>query len=88
MFPPPAPWKQVAPAEPDREYVAFASRFYLKSFWRVPGFMLASIRIMKQLDGSPGIVGWAMAADIPRLEFHTISVWEDAEALRRFNRAG
>lgn len=50
--------------------------------------MLGSTRVMRQLDGAPGIVGWAMAADIPKLEFHTASVWEDAEALRRFNASG
>lgn len=89
MFPPPRPWKQVVPqVDPEREYVAFASRFYLKSLRRVPGFMLHSLRVMKQLDRSPGIVAWAMAADIPKLQFHTISVWANAEDLRNFNHAG
>ena len=90
MVPPARPWSQVSEAvDLDREYVVFSSRFYLKSIWRVPRFMLAANRIMKQLDAyTPGVVGWSMAADLGKLEFHTISVWENTEALRRFNASG
>ena len=90
MFPPPRPWSQVSEAvDLDREYVVFSSRFYLKSIWRVLRFMLAANRVMKQLDAyTPGVVGWSMAADLRRLEFHTISVWENAAALQLFSRSG
>jgi len=68
MFPPASPWKQIAPSvDPDRQYVAFVSRFYLKSYLRVPGFMHFGPRIMKKLDAAPVIIGWALAADIPDL---------------------
>src|SRR5436190_20989947 len=88
MFPPPRPWKQVATIEPEREYVAFTSRFFLRSPLRVPAFMRQSSRIMKQLATAPGLVGWSLGVNLPTLEFFTLSAWEDAESLRAFVRAG
>ena len=88
MFPPPQPWKQRASVDPQREYLAFTSCFYLKSFRRVPAFLASSFAIMKQANAAPGIVGWALGADLPRLEFHTLSAWEDAPSLRRFIQDG
>jgi hypothetical protein len=46
MFPPPRPWNQRTSVEPQREYLAFTSRFFLKSLRRVPAFLAGSIRIM------------------------------------------
>ncbi len=88
MFPPPTPWKQRAAVEPNREYVAFTSRFFLKSMWRAPAFLISSIRIMKQADAAPGIVGWSLGADLFKLQFYTLSAWEDADSLHRFVRDG
>jgi hypothetical protein len=88
MFPPPIPWKQRAVVDPEREYVAFTSRFFMKSLGRVPAFVAHSIRIMKQANVAPGIVGWSLGSDLFKLEFHTLSVWEDADSLRRFVRDG
>ncbi len=88
MFPPPSPWKQRAAVDPAREYVAFTSRFFLRSPLRVPAFLSRARRIMKQADDAPGIIGWSLGADLLRLEFHTLSAWEDAASLRRFVREG
>lgn len=88
MFPPPMPWKRRAPVDPDREYVAFTSRFFLRSLWRVPAFFASSVRIMKQVDVAPGIVGWSVGTNLFRLEFYTLSAWEDADSLRRFVSGG
>ena len=51
---------------------------------RVPAFMRQSSKIMKQLEEVPGLVGWSLGADLAKLEFHTLSAWEDAESLRAF----
>lgn len=88
MFPPPRPWKQVGRVDPDRDYVAFTSRFFLRSPLRVPAFMRQGSKIMRQVDAAPGIVGWSLAANLPTLEFYTLSAWEDADSLRSFIRAG
>lgn len=88
MFPPPRPWKQCTPVEPQREYLAFTSRFFLKSLRRVPAFLASSFRIMNQANTAPGIIGWTLGMDLLRLEFYTLSAWEDGESLRRFVHNG
>jgi hypothetical protein len=87
-FPPPTPWKPRAAVNPAREYVAFTSTFHLKSLRRVPAFIRRSRKIMKQADDASGIVGWSLGANIFKLEFYTLSVWQDAESLRHFVRDG
>ncbi|HWY63256.1 MAG TPA: hypothetical protein VNW15_15245 [Rhizomicrobium sp.] len=84
MFPPPQPWNQRTSVDPQREYLAFTARFYLKSFRHVPAFLASSFAVMKQANAAPGIVGWSMGADLLRLEFHNLSAWTDAQSLRRF----
>ncbi len=84
MFPPPQPWKRIAAAEPEREYVAFTSRFFLRSPLRLPAFFMQSRRIMKQANTAPGIVGWSLGANLFRLEFYTLSAWQDDASLRAF----
>ena len=84
MFPPPPPWKQIGDVDPEREYLGFTSRFFLKSLRTVPAFIAQSRRISKQANTAPGVVGWSLAADLLKLEFHTLSAWEDESSLRDF----
>jgi hypothetical protein len=84
MLPPPKPWTQVGAADPDREYVAFTSRCFLKSPLRLPKWMAQGPPIMKQVDAAPGIVGWSLGM----LDFSTLSAWEDAASLRAFTQGG
>ena len=86
MFPPPTRWKQRAAVDPEREYVAFTSCFFLNSVRRVPAFVARSRHIMKQVDTAPGVVGWSLGGNLFKLEFYTLSAWLDAESLRRFVR--
>jgi hypothetical protein len=88
MFPPPRPWKQVVAVDPTRDYVAFTSRFFLRSPLRVPSFIRQGGKIMKQADEAAGIVGWSLGANLPTLEFYTLSAWQDEDSLRAFIRAG
>ena len=88
MFPPPRPWKQIGPVEPEREYVAFTSRFFMRSPLTVPSFVRYGSAIGKQIDSTPGVIGWSLWANLRKLEFHTLSAWEDAESLRAFVSAG
>jgi hypothetical protein len=87
VFPPPQPWRQVAPVDPEREYVAFTSRF-LPSLLRVPAFVRQSLRIQRQAKAAPGIVGWSLAMNLPRLEFFTLSAWTDEASLKAFVGSG
>ena len=87
-FPPPSPWKLRAAVDPAREYVGFTSAFYLKSLLRVPAFIRGAMKIMKQADAAPGVVGWSLGFNLFTLDFYTLSVWQDNDSLRRFVREG
>lgn len=82
FFPPAKPWKQVGAIDPDREYVAFTSRFFMKSPRRVLRFLAQTGPIERQVDSAPGVVGWSLAVNMFKLEFYTLSAWQDAESLR------
>jgi quinol monooxygenase YgiN len=84
VFPPPRPWKQIGEVDPDKEYVAFTSRFFLKSVRHVPAFVAQSQRIVKRVSDAPGIVGWSLGTKLASLEFYTLSAWEDESSLRGF----
>jgi len=87
-FPPPSPWKLRAAVDPAREYVAFTSAFHLKSLRRVPAFVRRAMKIMKQAVAASGIVGWSLGQNLLKLEFYTLSVWQDSESLRHFVKDG
>jgi hypothetical protein len=87
VFPPPQPWKQLAAIDPDQEYLAFTSRFALRSFLRAPAFMGASFGIMKQVEAAPGVLGYSLGGHLPGLSFYTLSAWQDDDSLRAFSRA-
>lgn len=37
-------------------------------------------KVMKQLDTAPGLIGWSLAANLPTLEFFTLSASETPRA--------
>jgi len=88
MFPPPTPWKQRDDVDPDREYVAFTSSFFLKSPLRVIAFVARGQGIMKEIGSAAGLVGWSLGANLFKLEFYTLSAWDDAEKLRQYIHSG
>jgi hypothetical protein len=87
LFPPPFPWKTLVPVVPERQYLAFTSRFAMRSPLRVPAFYFYGLRIMRQVEKAPGAVGYSLAADLPHLLFYTLSAWDDAAALSAFSGA-
>ena len=81
---PAMPWKSFAAPESDREYTAMVSYLPLNRFRALPKFLRYTRQIQRQLASSDGLVGYSMDANIVGKEFWTLSVWEDAQALRRF----
>jgi hypothetical protein len=86
VFPPPSPWKTLAEVDPDREYMAFTSCFFLRSWLALPRFVAHAPGIQRQIDSAPGVVGWSLAGRPFSLEFYTLSAWEDGASLKRFAR--
>ena len=81
---PALPWKSFAAPKSDREYTAMVTYLPLNRFRALPKFMKYTRQIQLQLVGSEGLVGYSMDANVIGKEFWTLSVWEDAQALRRF----
>lgn len=81
---PALPWKYFASPESDREYTALVSYLPLNNVRALPKFIRYTRQIQHHLAGSEGLVGYSMDAYIAGKEFWTLSVWEDAQALRRF----
>lgn len=81
---PALPWKSFASPASDREYTAIVSYLPLNKFRALPKFIRYARQIQRQLAASEGLIGYSMDANIAGKQFWTLSVWEDAEALRRF----
>jgi hypothetical protein len=81
---PALPWLERQPIDPQREYVAMASRLPLKSYGSVPGFLHDTMQIRRQLAQTSGLVGYTLNAGLARKTFLTFSVWEDQASLDRF----
>src|ERR1700741_5106720 len=80
---PALPWLERQPIDPQREYVAMASRLPLKSYGSVPGFLRDTMQIRRQLAQTPGLVGYTLNAGLARKTFLTFSVWEAKASLDR-----
>ncbi len=81
------PWRFFGSAESDRQYVALLSFLPLKHGWRIPWFLLHTVRIMNQLPKTRGLVGYSLRAQLLAKRFWTLSVWEDESALTGFVHA-
>jgi hypothetical protein len=79
-------WKSFGRAEPERQYLVLLSFLPLKHGWRVPWFLLHTVRIMNQLKRSRGL-GYSLLAQPLAKRFWTLSAWEDESALGGFVQA-
>jgi hypothetical protein len=79
-----SPWKQLQPHDPNREYVAFASRIpprSRRSTWRL---FRGSRAVSRQLAQTDGVVGFSLLARPLRKEYATLSLWIDDASLASF----
>jgi heme-degrading monooxygenase HmoA len=81
---PALPWLPRQPIEPERRYVAMASRLPLRSYRFIPGFLRDTLQIRGQLAQTPGLLRYTLNAGLARKTFWTFSVWEDRASLERF----
>src|SRR5215469_15349574 len=81
---PALPWTQRQAADPDVTYVAMASRLPLSHHRSVPGFLRDALAIRRQLAKAPGLVGYALDAELAKKTFWTFSVWGNQEDLDAF----
>ena len=84
---PALPWTSAQPPVPDADYVVMASRLPLRHYRHIPRFLRATLAIRRQLRTAPGLVGYALDAQLHRKTFWTLSVWTDDDSLQAFVRA-
>jgi heme-degrading monooxygenase HmoA len=78
------PWRPNRQLEPARSYVVMASQLPLKRYGSIPRFMRDTLTVRRQLRTAPGLVGYALLAEMTRKTFWTFSVWEDRASLELF----
>jgi hypothetical protein len=81
---PVAPWKSYEQPAHGARYLALISYLPLKHFRAIPKFFLFTFEIMRQLQNSPGLVGYSLDAQPFARKFWTLSVWRDQKALSDF----
>lgn len=81
---PALPWVRREAINPDVTYVAMASRLPLNHYRSVPGFLRDALAIRRQLAGAPGLIGYALDAELAKRTFWTFSVWREREDLDSF----
>jgi quinol monooxygenase YgiN len=81
------PWKSMAPAEPERLYVALLSYLPLKSGRRIPWLLPHTARIARQLRQNQGLLGYSLRMELMAKRFWTLSAWQDEASLHDFVHA-
>ena len=81
---PALPWSHRQVIDPDHVYVVMASRLPLKAHRFIPGFLVDTLRIRRQLARTEGLVAYALNAQLARKTFWTYSVWIDQGSLDTF----
>ncbi len=61
-----------------------ASRLPLNHYRSVPGFLRDTLAIRRQLAEAPGLIGYALDAQLAKRTFWTFSVWRKREDLDAF----
>ena len=79
-------WKSFTETKPSQEYLAVASSLPLRSFWKIRKFLEYTRKIQAQLSEANGLVGYSLQSKFLAKHFWTLSVWEDAEALKVFEQ--
>ena len=80
------PWEARAVPAPDRDYVAVVTYLPMRRVLALPRWFGSIRAVQKQLERTPGLVGYSLRLNPLRLEFWTLSLWEDEHSLGDFLR--
>ncbi|WP_214367818.1 hypothetical protein [Pseudonocardia sp. H11422] len=72
---PPIPWRRRGVVEPEQDYLVMASRLPLRTFLRIPWFLLLTAHVVRQLERTDGLVGYSLLARPAKRTFCTLSAW-------------
>jgi len=74
----------VAEAPADRSRRQLRRDVHAPAAAALPGFLRETQRVRRQLAKTPGLVGYALKANVLRRRFWTVSAWVDEASLRAF----
>ena len=77
-------WVSRGEIVPTSEYLALISYLPRKRYWSIFGFIRQSNAIQRQLNDSPGLIGYSLRAQLLSRKAWTISVWQNERALSEF----
>ena len=83
---PALPWLSVGTPDPDADLTVMASRLPLRSHGDIPRFLWHTWLVRRQLIRSPGLIGYALDADLVAKTFWTVSAWQSRPDLGTFDR--
>jgi hypothetical protein len=78
------PWKALVSADRNGEYVALLTYLPLRKYRTIPSFFWHTFQIQRQLNETPGAIGYSLRAKPLSRTFWTLSVWENERALMNF----
>ncbi len=81
---PASPWRTFGSPNPNGDFVALLSYLPLKSYWRVPLFLLYTAEVARQLASAEALLGYSVLARPFSKRFWTLSAWETEASLRLF----
>ena len=83
---PTLPRRAKARSQPEQQYLVMASEPPLRSHRTLPPFMRLTWDVVRQLERTQGLVGYAIDARPFAETFRTLSVWRSEEHLDAFAR--
>ncbi len=78
------PWKMAERPVAGIRYLALVSYLPLKHFRALPKFFRFTFEIQRQLQSTPGLIGYSLDARPLARKFWTLSVWRDQQSLTNF----
>jgi hypothetical protein len=81
---PVTPWIAQEAPSPGEPYLALISYLPLKHFRAIPRFFRFTLETRRQLQNSPGLIGYSLDARPFSRKFWTLSVWREQRSLTDF----
>jgi hypothetical protein len=81
---PTLPWTPARSAGPGADALVLGSKLELRHYRDVARFLLAAMKIRKQVHHSGGALGVSLIAQPARKTFWTLSAWSDQDSLDAF----
>ena len=80
------PWTATGPFEPGHVYLVMATRFTVKSPFRMGSVVMSTRHLWSDISDVEGLAGYSLRSDVVRGTLATLTAWRDAASLALFVR--